>query len=238
MQRRTLLAGGSLSFLAPLTRLSRAQAANGGPTVLELFTSQGCSSCPPADALLGELLRRPGVIALAWHVDYWDRLGWRDPYSSHLATERQRAYAAALGADVYTPALVVDGERMVVGSARSAVSNAIGASASPALGVTLMRTPSGLAVTVGKAPGPVSAVLATFDPEHATRIGGGENGGRLLQEYNIVRTATVLDSWDGTPRTLAATAPDPAMGAVVLVQGADLRVLGAASLPPAGPRAA
>ena len=228
MQRRTFLAAASASVLVPVATTHAA-----APTVvLELFTSQGCSSCPPADALLGELARRPGVVALAWHVDYWDRPGWRDPYSSHLATERQRAYADILDAEVYTPALVIDGVRMVVGSARQAVSASIAASAPPALDVTLLRTPAGMTALVGRAPAPVSALLVTFEPEHVTQIGGGENGGRRLREFNIVRTATALASWDGAPRTLQAPAPPAGLGAALLVQGGDLHVLGAALLAP------
>ena len=99
--------------------------------VLELFTSQGCSSCPPADALLGELVRRPGVIGLAWHVDYWNSLGWTDPYARPAWTERQRSYAKYLRGEVFTPALVVNGAAMVVGSDKASVDRAIGEAAPP-----------------------------------------------------------------------------------------------------------
>src|ERR1700728_4139457 len=120
MQRRNVIIAGLAAAIA-----SPARAAT-RPAVLELFTSQGCSSCPPAEALLGQLVRQPGIIALAWHVDYWNGLGWRDPYSSPTATERQRRYAESLLDEVYTPALVVNGARMVVGSDSSAVQAAIG----------------------------------------------------------------------------------------------------------------
>src|SRR5437870_8060822 len=96
------------------------------PIVVELFTSQGCSSCPPADALLAELARRPDVLALSFHVDYWDRLGWKDPFSSRAATERQNRYAKLLALPtVYTPQIVVDGKWQAVGSDRADVEHAL-----------------------------------------------------------------------------------------------------------------
>jgi len=96
-------------------------AAETRPPVVELFTSQGCSSCPPADALLGELARRGDVIALGFHIDYWDKLGWKDPLSTPQSTERQRRYARLFGTPTYTPQLVIDGTREMVGSQRETV---------------------------------------------------------------------------------------------------------------------
>src|SRR6266853_2599804 len=101
-------------------------AAGERPIVVELFTSEGCSSCPPADALLAELASRPDVLALSFHVDYWDRLVWKDPFSSHEATERQNRYATLLDlASVYTPQIVVDGRWQAVGSDRADVEQAL-----------------------------------------------------------------------------------------------------------------
>ena len=231
MRRRDFLgdfvAAGLAAGLAPAARAAAPAA------VLELFTSQGCSSCPPADALLGQLARQPGIIALAWHVDYWNGLGWRDPYSSPIATERQRRYAEALRDEVYTPALVVNGARMVVGSDGPAVREAIGAVGGFAVTVTASRDAGSWVAEVGPAVGPVSALLATYDPQSATSIGAGENGGRRLLEYRIVRDATPLGAWDGTPRRIALPTIPPGRGAVLLVQTADLLVRGAADLPPA-----
>jgi hypothetical protein len=221
-----MLMGGLALGLAPAARAA-------SPAVLELFTSQGCSSCPPADALLGSLAREPGLIGLAWHVDYWNNLGWHDPYSSALATQRQQDYAAQLRDEVYTPALVVNGARMVVGSNGIAVVAAIDALGGLAVPVTARRDGAAASVEIGAAGQPVSALLATYVPEHATPIGAGENGGRTLTEYRIVRTATKLDTWDGAARRIALPEIGAGLGAVVLVQGADLRVIGAADLPPA-----
>lgn len=229
MQRRALLAAIAALGIAPGARGA------GAPVVLELFTSQGCSSCPPADALLGELARRPGVIALAWHVDYWDGLGWHDPYASRLSTERQRAYAARLGTEVFTPALVVDGAGMLVGSARAEVEAAIGAALPLPVPVAIANAPDGARVRIGAASRSVTALFVAWDPLHETTVGAGENGGRRLREFRIVRTATVLGTWDGTARDIALPHIAPGQGVAVLVQAPDLRVLGAAELAPNPP---
>jgi len=227
MHRRSLLVG---TLSAGVARTSWATS-RPAPTVLELFTSQGCSSCPPADRLLGRLTQRPGVIALAWHVDYWDRLGWRDPFSSHLATARQQAYANRLGSEVFTPAMVIGGSRVAVGSDAGDVDAAMAVTPSGVVAVGLSRTAEGLSAEVGQAGQPVSAVLVFHLPEHTTRIGAGENGGRNLTEYRIVRESRELGGWDGAPRRLDLPAPPPGHGAVLLVQSARLMVLGAAELP-------
>src|SRR5262249_27873168 len=154
-----LLLAGAASLTA-----NRALAAT-APVVLELFTSQGCSSCPPADTLLGVLAQRPGVIALAWHVDYWNRLGWRDQFASREATARQQAYARQLGSEVFTPALVIDGADVVVGSDRSAVERAIRASAPFPVPVALTRTAGGLVADVGAGHGPLRALSILYDTQ-------------------------------------------------------------------------
>jgi len=230
MQRRALLATIAALGIAPGAR------AAGAPAVLELFTSQGCSSCPPADALLGELARRPGVIALAWHVDYWDSLGWHDPYASRLSTERQRAYAAQLGTEVFTPGLVVDGAAMLVGSARTEVEAAIAAARPLLVPVAIANGPDGAQARIGAASRAVTALFVAWDPMHETSIGAGENGGRRLREFRIVRAATVLGAWDGTARDIPLPPITPGQGVTVLVQATDLRVLGAAELSPQPPR--
>jgi hypothetical protein len=218
---------------AAAVSLARPAMAGSRPVVLELFTSQGCSSCPPADSLLGEVTQSSSVLGLAWHVDYWDRLGWRDPYASALATMRQREYAAVLGQEVFTPALVADGTRMVVGSNRAAVAAMIAAPSPLPVSVSLRPTPAGPIAEIGAASESVTALLAIYDPERATPVRGGENGGRRLREFHIVRDALPLGEWDGTPRLLTLPPVAPSQGAILLVQSAQLRVLGAAEVRPA-----
>src|SRR5262245_58571636 len=120
--RRTLLAWTASATLLPFTRLSLAAAAVNRPVVVELFTSEGCSSCPPADAFLNELVGQPSLIALSFHVDYWDYLGWRDTLGLPESTKRQRDYALRRKDNrVYTPQIIVNGRKHVVGSRQSEV---------------------------------------------------------------------------------------------------------------------
>ena len=220
------------ALLVPALGASAAQAA--APVVVELFTSQSCSSCPPADALLAELSRtRPDILALDFHVTYWNRLGWKDPYSLPQATERQRRYAGLLGQEgMYTPQLVAGGRHQAVGSDRRAVLAAIAAAASDtAVPLRLARDAAGLVLDVGTGPGAGTLLLVGFDPAHTTRVAGGENGGRTLTEVNIVRSLVPAGPWHGAAATLHA--PQPAgERTAALLQGDDGRILAAAVLPP------
>jgi hypothetical protein len=205
------------------------------PVVLELFTSQGCSSCPPADALLGRLIHQPNgigpkVIGLAWHVDYWNNLGWRDPYARAAWTERQKSYAKRLDAEVFTPALVVNGATMVIGSDEPAVQRAIERAAPTSAGATLRRTASGIDVEIAALPPAATGLLAIYDPEQATSVRAGENEGRQLREYQVVREAMNLGEL--TARMTLPPIQDN-RGVVLLLQDAAWRVVGAADLPPA-----
>lgn len=205
------------------------------PAVLELFTSEGCSSCPPAELLVNELARRPGVLALSYHVDYWDGLGWRDRFSFAGATARQRRYGQALHlASVYTPQALVDGTRDVVGSQRGALIQALDG---PREGVpTTVSIDAGtVRVHVGAGPAavPADVLLAGYLRETTTHIGRGENSGRTIAESNVVRTLQVLGSWKGEPRDfefdrarLSEDVTDVAVLIQVVGQGA---VLGAVS---------
>jgi hypothetical protein len=229
MRRRSFI------LAAAATGLTSSAHAATPPIVLELFTSQGCSSCPPADALLGELVRRPGVVALAWHVDYWDNLGWRDPYASKLATERQRSYAARLHDEVYTPALVVNGAAIVVGSDRNAVASAMADAHALTVAATLRRGEDGIEARLGETEGPLSALLAVYDPQRATAVEAGENEGQRLREHHIVRATHHATAGAGAAQTLHFPAIASGQGAVLLLQDDNLRVLGAADLGPVAP---
>jgi hypothetical protein len=201
------------------------------PVVVELFTSQGCSSCPPADAFLTDLAhQRRDVLPLAFHVTYWDYLGWKDPYSLDAATLRQREYARHLGEDgVYTPQMVVDGSRAFVGSSRSDGLSAIAAAPGKAVRVSVARDGASLLVTVGPGSGTARVLLVGFDPSHETPVGRGENSGRTLHESNIVRSLTPIAAWTGSAVTLHQ--PPPAGEAfAVLLQADDGRIIGAGRL--------
>ncbi|HUK62972.1 MAG TPA: DUF1223 domain-containing protein, partial [Dongiaceae bacterium] len=162
--------------------------------VVELFTSEGCSSCPPADALLAELSARDDVLALSFHVTYWDHLGWRDRFSSPAYTARQDAYAHRFGlASLYTPQMVVNGERQFVGSDESAAHAAIrdGLARTDALPITLRTRADGPEVVVDcTAPGaPADARLevAWVDERATSSPDRGENGGRTLHHVHVAR---------------------------------------------------
>ncbi len=215
----------ALALLAPFSAMAQSR-----PVVVELFTSQGCSSCPPADALLHGLAKRGDVLALAFHVTYWDRLGWKDPYSLPEATARQREFSRLAGTrQVYTPQMMVDGKIDVVGSdvrgvrdalARAAASQAAG----PALSAT--RGVDGVTITLGAGPGSGRVLVVGYDPERTTRVGRGENAGRTLTEANIVRSLTDAGAWDGTAGRLTVAAPAGERIAV-LVQRADGAIIAA-----------
>ncbi len=227
------------ALIAPLIAAMAGTAAAGTvparPVVAELFTSEGCSSCPPAEALMAALAARdPGVLVLAYHVTYWDRLGWPDRYGLPQATARQRTYAARLGLDaVYTPQLVVDGARDVVGSDGSAVRAALAAAAAErvrAVALTLARTAQGVSVTLPAADGRGELLLVGYDTRHATPVARGENAGRVLIEANVVRSIRSLGAWRGMAWQVQAAAP-PGEHLAALLQSADGRIIGAATAP-------
>src|ERR1700712_5072211 len=178
-----------------------AQAATTEPlVVVELFTSQGCSSCPPADAYLSELSRgRSDILPLAFHVTYWNNLGWNDPFSFDAATQRQATYAARFGDGSYTPEMVVDGRRGLVGSDRSSAEAAIAAAKQVSgtnAAVSAAPSGTGISINVGAGSGNARVLLVGYDPEHSTPVGRGENNGRVLTESNIVRSIQTVGQWN------------------------------------------
>jgi hypothetical protein len=207
------------------------------PVVGELFTSEGCSSCPPADAKVAELARtRSDLLLLTFHVTYWNYLGWRDPFSFEAATQRQQRYVAlGVSPEVYTPALIVDGKLDAVGSDGPAVDRSLRLAAlseETAAAIEVQRTPAGLTVSVGAGIGDGMLLLIGYDRLHQTAVGRGENGGRTLTEANIVRSMSVLGAWSGKPVRLQV--PNPAGQEVaVLLQREDGHIVGAGVARPA-----
>ena len=205
------------------------------PVVLELFTSQGCSSCPPADAYIGELSQRKDVLALSFHVDYWDGLGWKDPFSLALSTERQRVYAASQGrASVYTPEVVIDGKDDFVGTDRRNIGRAL-ATVRTGVPVELSLQEPDVVVELSAQEHavPSDVLMVAYLRKAATPIGLGENAGRTLQEFNIVRGIISLGRWKGAAakfRTRLSLLPRDATDVAILVQSTgEHRVIGAAT---------
>ena len=207
------------------------------PVVVELFTSEGCSSCPPAEALLGELAERADVIALAYHVDYWDGLGWKDRFSLAAATARQKGYYRSLGlSTLYTPQMVVDGATDVVGYDRPAVEAALKTRHGGPI-PRLTRAADGKVVIELPAlagAGPAEVTLVGYSPSERTKVARGENAGCILVEAVVVRGIIPVGRWDGGAKRFevdVSVLPDGAAMAAVLVQAPGQgAMVGAATL--------
>jgi hypothetical protein len=218
------------ALLGNLMLMSAPASADTRPVVVELFTSQSCSSCPPADALLAELARRGDVIPLGFHISYWDGPGWRDPFSSQSSTDRQRAYARLFDlGQVYTPQMVVDGAREMVGSDRRQVFTAV-RDARPETIAPVAFAADRRSVTIGAGDGQGSVLLVRFAQSRTTKVTGGENARRTLQDANGVKALASLGSWSRSPLNFAIEPPAAGEGIAVLVQASDGRMLGAAAL--------
>lgn len=195
----------SVSLLVVLLGLGVAPAnpqAPRTPVLIELFTSEGCSSCPPADALLQELLERQPVeaaeiVALSLHVDYWDHQGWKDPFASRAFTERQRAYSRTLGRDeIYTPQLILDGRDEVRGADRESMMRAVRlAAVRPHLPLSATARFAGdtlrLTIDLPAAPGgaePIDVLVAVTEDDLTSVVRRGENSGRTLTHVAVVRS--------------------------------------------------
>jgi hypothetical protein len=193
-------------------------------TVLELFTSQGCSSCPPADRLFEQLARDPQFIVMSLPVDYWDRLGWKDTFAKHAFTERQRAYAFMRGdGQVYTPQAVVNGSEHANGASIMAIGASAETTTAPRLPVKAKQEGDEIEVSIDTArPGSPNAtvVLLPYLASRAVMVGRGENSGTKITYTNVVRDIIPLGAWSGAPVSFKAKLPgdDHYDGAVVLVQ--------------------
>jgi len=212
--------------------------------VLELFTSQGCNSCPPADAMMPEWEKMPGVLPLSLHVDYWDYLGWRDTFGKKGHTTRQQAYAQSMGArQIYTPQAVVDGQFQAVGSNRAAVEEALKA-AEKEKRVVLQAQPVKDAAgrpgwqiavpTVAGWQGEAKLLLCQYDREHKVAIERGENTGHTLTYLNVARSWDDFGRWKG--QAASYSVPDlgkidwQKQGVVIMLQSLRGPILGAVDL--------
>ena len=247
--RRLTLTGAAVFVLGAFSSLPHAKAdANDNraiAAVIELYTSQGCSSCPPADALLQRYAERKDVMALSLPVDYWDYIGWKDTFALPQNSQRQRSYVTAIGArSVFTPQVIVNGRASAVGSSRSGVDQAIRSTTAaftarrvPILGT---HTKNGVVVNIGSQRGQSVSQPATVWLLKVTRsadvaIKRGENGGRTVTYTNVVRSMVPIGKWSGKPVSIpvskkAQRTDDTQRTAVLLQEGTDGPIIGAAWL--------
>jgi hypothetical protein len=208
LNRRQLLGAALASSLVPsIGSVAGAATRSGHPVVVELFTSQGCSSCPPADALLGELSGRDDVITLGYHVDYWDYIGWADPFADPLFTSRQRRYATALGnRTIYTPQMVLDGTLDRVGSRRfeveASIDRLLKANLAERISVPvelahLSGGSVGVSVPMADVPAGAAVFMAASTSRYVTEIKRGENSGRTLVDFDVVRRLAKVGDYAG-----------------------------------------
>jgi hypothetical protein len=199
--------------------------------VIELFTSQGCSSCPPADKVIGELAKDPSVIALSMPIDYWDYLGWKDTLADSRFTARQRAYSRMRGdREVYTPQAVVNGSAHVIGSDREGIESAIfdtgKANGVMTVPVTMSQSGQDLTVSVAANESPVAlhgeVWICSISRSVPISIGRGENQGREVTYYNVVRSLLKVGDWNGDSKSWTVPMDEIARkgvdGAVAYVQ--------------------
>ncbi len=215
-------------------------------TIIELYTSQGCSSCPPADNLLGELAQRDDVLALSFHVDYWNYIGWTDPFASAQYTKRQRAYARYMDLRyIYTPQMVVNGAFEASGLKPAVIDDFI-ASAKLLPQVPIMlkqRDNSEIEVSIqpwdaaqGSLAGQTFVVwAAVYDKKHSTSVKRGENTGHTINNYNVVRNFRKVGNWDGNAHgftvSLQGLRENGGEACAVFIQSEQTgRIMGAANL--------
>jgi hypothetical protein len=228
--------GPTLILGALLTGASPA-AAEPRPAVVELYTSEGCNSCPPAEAYIGELAQRRGVLALSFHVDYWDKLGWPDRYALADAVWRQRGYAKVFGnSSVYTPEVVIDGRGDFVGGDRKAIDRALAQVRDTGVPIELGARDGAVTISLRQRDGVATSeiILVAYQHQVLSQIVRGENAGRTLEESNVVRSFRTLGRWNGDAqlfRAGIATLPPGATDVAVLVQPLGLApIIGAATV--------
>jgi hypothetical protein len=226
---------GLAAGFAGLAGVARAEGA-APPVVVELFTSQGCSACPPADRLLSDLAERDDVLALSLHVDYWDYIGWADSFARPEHTARQRAYARAAGEGmIYTPQMVVGGTHRVMGARAMSVLTAIEShAAAPApVSVRLERRGDRLSVEAAAsadAPERMVVQIVRYRPERTVRILRGENAGHTFTYSNIVTAWERVADWSGAePLALTVEMPGADPAAVIVQAAGHGRIVGAAA---------
>jgi hypothetical protein len=233
-----------IAALLPLVSPTSAESTRMRPkAVVELFTSQGCAQCPPADALLTGLAEEGDVVALAYHVDYWDYVGWEDTFGSPEFSDRQRAYAKSWGSSrIYTPQMVVNGAKGVVGSRRGEVHGALDGAVLP-LAVEIARDGDALEVSIPPNTSLDDAVvwMVTYLDRADVAIDKGENAGKAMVYTQVVTDRQVLGMWEGaTGASLKLPLPeilsDGSTGIAVIVQqekgGLPGPILGAATYEP------
>ena len=229
----------AVSLILTLVLSSAACAAETRPVVVELFTSQGCSSCPPADRLLAELAQRKDIVALGFHITYWDGAAWRDPFSRQASTDRQLAYDRRLtGGQIYTPQMIVEGTADMVGSDRGAVMAALDRAKPEAVApVSFAADRRSVAIGEGTAAAGAKVLLARYALKRTTPVAGGENASRTAIDTNAVEALTTLGGWGGKPASFPIEPPADGEGLAVLVQAPDGKMLGAGSIegPPRSP---
>ncbi len=205
-----------------------AAVAQSNPVVVELFTSQGCSSCPPADKMLHELAERDDVLPLALHVDYWDYIGWKDEFARPENTERQKAYASVAGRrSVYAPQMIVNGADSIVGARGMELSDAIVKHAAQPKSVDLQVQRAGEELTIraymmaGADKSPMIVQLVRYTPSRSVKITRGENAGHDMTYANVVSALDIVAEWDGAEALELTTPVSGDDRLAVLVQYAD-----------------
>lgn len=208
----------TLTVLAVLAVATPALAAS--PTVVELYQSQGCSSCPPAITNVNALADQPGVLALTFAVTYWDRLGWKDTFAKPAFTNRQYDYEHGLNHNsAFTPQVVVNGRADLIGSDKRELANAV-AHAAPISGPDIVIGKDAVSVAAASARGAADVWLVRYDPRTLNvKIGSGENGGVTLAHRNVVRDLVRIGTWNGTAQSYRVpSSDDPSWRSAILVQ--------------------